>query len=178
MVLTENFSQRKNSILADIQAASNDRSPKGSIDERVCPFLDLLNSHPDYVTTSRYTHNIYTESIPFLLFYSLHDDSPVPVFLSSFLIFSVVLAELHWFGWRIGIARIPPIQHHQRVPQERRKAVNGSSSHTTPSPNLLGPPSSQTTYTPSSAPFAHHPPLNYPIPRTPLPLPRYGLRVP
>ena len=29
-----------------------DRSPKGSVDERIRPLVDLINSHPDYVTLS------------------------------------------------------------------------------------------------------------------------------
>ncbi|KAJ1967883.1 hypothetical protein H4R34_006341, partial [Dimargaris verticillata] len=43
---------RKPGIVADLVAAVNDKSPKGGVDVPVQPLLQLLNSHPDYVTTS------------------------------------------------------------------------------------------------------------------------------
>ncbi|KAJ1969943.1 hypothetical protein IWQ62_000284 [Dispira parvispora] len=46
------FIARKPHILADILTQTNDKSPKGSIDEPIQPLLALLNRHPDYVTTS------------------------------------------------------------------------------------------------------------------------------
>ncbi|KAJ1978826.1 hypothetical protein H4R35_001744 [Dimargaris xerosporica] len=43
---------RKPGIVADLAAAVNDKSPKGGVDVPVQPLLQLLNAHPDYVTTS------------------------------------------------------------------------------------------------------------------------------
>ena len=33
-------------------SANNDRSPKGSVDEKIIPLVDLINRHPEYVTLS------------------------------------------------------------------------------------------------------------------------------
>lgn len=49
------FDQKKSSILAEINstlADTPDLSPKGSIDEICIPIMNLINSHPDMVTTS------------------------------------------------------------------------------------------------------------------------------
>lgn len=49
------FEQKKTSILAEISstlAATPDLSPKGSIDEVCIPIMNLINNHPDMVTTS------------------------------------------------------------------------------------------------------------------------------
>ncbi|SCU90272.1 LANO_0D08174g1_1 [Lachancea nothofagi CBS 11611] len=46
------FDQKKEHILAEIQSASLDLSPKGTIDELCVPIMKLINSHKDMVTTS------------------------------------------------------------------------------------------------------------------------------
>ena len=46
------FDQRKRKIVQDLAGNLNDLSPKGNVDEPVLPLVELLNTHPDYVTTS------------------------------------------------------------------------------------------------------------------------------
>ena len=46
------FDSRKASILSSLAGNSNDKSPKGSIDAPIVTLINLINSHPDYVTTS------------------------------------------------------------------------------------------------------------------------------
>lgn len=49
------FDQKKTSILLEITTTSEespDASPKGTIDELCLPIINLINSHPDMVTTS------------------------------------------------------------------------------------------------------------------------------
>ncbi|KAJ1922653.1 hypothetical protein IWQ60_006393, partial [Tieghemiomyces parasiticus] len=48
----QDFVARKRAILAEIASHTKDKSPKGFIDEPIIPLLDLINRHPDYVTTS------------------------------------------------------------------------------------------------------------------------------
>jgi tRNA wybutosine-synthesizing protein 3 len=49
----DRFDEKKNFILANLSASCReDFSPKGSVDERCYPVMSLLNSHPDFVTTS------------------------------------------------------------------------------------------------------------------------------
>lgn len=46
------FAQRKRAILAQIELANGDRSPKGSVDIQAWPIIRAINRHEDYVTTS------------------------------------------------------------------------------------------------------------------------------
>ncbi|SCV00575.1 LAMI_0G05974g1_1 [Lachancea mirantina] len=46
------FAQKKEHILQEISSSESDLSPKGSIDEPCIPIIELINSHPDMVTTS------------------------------------------------------------------------------------------------------------------------------
>lgn len=55
MVKTSPFEQKKHAILQEIGFTSEDTpdaSPKGTIDELCLPIINLINSHPDMVTTS------------------------------------------------------------------------------------------------------------------------------
>eukprot|EP00760_Papus_ankaliazontas_P013328 PhM_4_TR15693/c0_g1_i1/m.54420/K15450/TYW3; tRNA wybutosine-synthesizing protein 3 len=45
------FDSQKKQVLSDL-TAHRDASPKGSVDERCLPIMDILNRHADYVTTS------------------------------------------------------------------------------------------------------------------------------
>lgn len=61
------FDQHKESILRNISSSSAcDLSPKGSIDAKCRSLMDVLNTHPDYVTTSSCSGRI-------ALFHSIHD---------------------------------------------------------------------------------------------------------
>jgi tRNA wybutosine-synthesizing protein 3 len=46
------FDKRKAAILADLQSEDPDLSPKGRPDDEIIELLALLNSHPDFVSTS------------------------------------------------------------------------------------------------------------------------------
>jgi tRNA(Phe) wybutosine-synthesizing methylase Tyw3 len=46
------FDKRKAAILADLQSEDPDLSPKGRPDNEIIELLALLNSHPDFVSTS------------------------------------------------------------------------------------------------------------------------------
>ncbi|SCU78663.1 LAME_0A05270g1_1 [Lachancea meyersii CBS 8951] len=46
------FDQKKEHILAEIHNNMQDLSPKGTIDELCWPIMNLVNSHPDMITTS------------------------------------------------------------------------------------------------------------------------------
>lgn len=46
------FTAHKSSILANLQSNACDLSPKGSVDVKCLPVMDLLNHHTDYITTS------------------------------------------------------------------------------------------------------------------------------
>jgi tRNA wybutosine-synthesizing protein 3 len=46
------FDKRKAAILSHLQSNDPDLSPKGRPDDEIRPLLALLNSHPDFVTTS------------------------------------------------------------------------------------------------------------------------------
>ena len=46
------FEKRKAAILADLQSDDPDLSPKGRPDDEILGLLTLLNSHPDFVSTS------------------------------------------------------------------------------------------------------------------------------
>ena len=46
------FDQRKAHIIATLKEQQTDRSPKGSVDTAILPLLTLINSIPDYVSTS------------------------------------------------------------------------------------------------------------------------------
>lgn len=55
MAKTSPFDQKKHAILQEIGVTSEDvpdASPKGTIDELCLPVINLINSHPDMVTTS------------------------------------------------------------------------------------------------------------------------------
>lgn len=51
------FDQRKAALLEAIH--TNDRSVKQSIDTHALPIVNLINNHPHYVTTSRYSIYFY-----------------------------------------------------------------------------------------------------------------------
>lgn len=62
------FSVRKNALVKGLQDKINDKSPKGSVDEPIVELIQLLNNHPNYVTTSScsgrfslFQNNIKTE---------------------------------------------------------------------------------------------------------------------
>ena len=46
------FDQRKARVLDDLRTNSNDLSPKGSVDAPIAPLIALINSSPDFYTTS------------------------------------------------------------------------------------------------------------------------------
>eukprot|EP01065_Artemidia_motanka_P028110 TRINITY_DN33345_c0_g1_i1.p1 TRINITY_DN33345_c0_g1~~TRINITY_DN33345_c0_g1_i1.p1 ORF type:complete len:273 (+),score=76.26 TRINITY_DN33345_c0_g1_i1:65-883(+) len=46
------FAQRKGEVLRSLQQSGDDRSPKGSVDERCLPVIEVLNAHDDYVSLS------------------------------------------------------------------------------------------------------------------------------
>lgn len=50
--MTTPFDQRKGHITATLKEAQTDRSPKGSVDTAILPLLTLINSLPNYVSTS------------------------------------------------------------------------------------------------------------------------------
>jgi tRNA wybutosine-synthesizing protein 3 len=55
MPLKDPFDQKKQSITAQIEATDEtnpDASPKGTLDKKLVPLIDLINDHPDMVTTS------------------------------------------------------------------------------------------------------------------------------
>lgn len=54
-IMASPFDQKKASILQEIGITSDivpDASPKGTIDERCLPIMNVINTHPDMVTTS------------------------------------------------------------------------------------------------------------------------------
>lgn len=49
--ILDDFDVRKNKVLKDLEEEI-DNSPKGSLDEPLIPLINLINKHPNYVTTS------------------------------------------------------------------------------------------------------------------------------
>ncbi|WBW75390.1 wybutosine biosynthesis protein Tyw3 [Schizosaccharomyces osmophilus] len=48
----ETFDNQKEQILKELTSSLPDASPKGNPDSPIFPLLDVINSHPDWVTTS------------------------------------------------------------------------------------------------------------------------------
>ncbi|KAK3188377.1 hypothetical protein Dsin_027938 [Dipteronia sinensis] len=46
------FEQRKAATLESLSSSITDKSPKGTLDEPIVPLINVINSHPDYFTTS------------------------------------------------------------------------------------------------------------------------------
>eukprot|EP00756_Hemistasia_phaeocysticola_P051435 Hpha_TRINITY_DN26609_c0_g1::TRINITY_DN26609_c0_g1_i1::g.86092::m.86092/K15450/TYW3; tRNA wybutosine-synthesizing protein 3 len=52
MTVDPAFEQRKAEVRRALESTGDDRSPKGSVDERCLPAMEALRTHPDYVSTS------------------------------------------------------------------------------------------------------------------------------
>lgn len=51
-IAAQSFFLHKQKVLQDLSRSCGDRSPKHSVDKKCLSLLELLNTHPDYVTTS------------------------------------------------------------------------------------------------------------------------------
>ncbi|KAJ9065307.1 hypothetical protein DSO57_1021077 [Entomophthora muscae] len=61
------FDRKKNKILHDLSIPEEtDLSPKGSVDIPMLPIMDVINAHPDYVTTSSCSGRIAVYCDPIL----------------------------------------------------------------------------------------------------------------
>lgn len=77
-----NFDRKKEQILHDLENPEvTDLSPKGSVDCRILPIMETINSHPDYVTTSSCSGRIavYCDPITTPLFETQTEDISLPV---------------------------------------------------------------------------------------------------
>ncbi|KAJ4703910.1 tRNA wybutosine-synthesizing protein 2/3/4 [Melia azedarach] len=58
------FEQRKAATLSSLNSSLTDKSPKGTVDAPIIPLLNVLNSHPNYFTTSSCSGRISVFSHP------------------------------------------------------------------------------------------------------------------